>query len=79
TVGGQYNNIGGQVLQSTSTTTATLVYTFSLAAGQTLPAGTGRTFAAQIGGNGTAHPTSGDTWSVTYTTGGTTTTTSGTF
>ena len=29
-----------------------------------------RTFAAQLGGNGTAHPVTGDTWTVNYTTGG---------
>ena len=29
-----------------------------------------RTFAAQMGGNGTAHPVTGDTWTVNYTTGG---------
>jgi hypothetical protein len=38
-----------------------------------------RTFAAQMSGNGTAHPTAGDTWTVTYTSGGTTSTLSGTF
>ncbi len=78
-VGGQYNTIGGQITQASSSTASQLVYTFSLGAGQTLGAGTGRTFAAQIRGNGTAHPTSGDGWSVTYTSGGTTTTTTGTF
>ena len=40
---------------------------------------TSRTFAAQMSGNGTAHPTAGDTWTVTYTSGGTTSTLSGTF
>jgi hypothetical protein len=33
----------------------------------------------QLSGTGTAHPTSGDTYSVTYTSGGTTQTVSGTF
>ena len=32
-----------------------------------------------MSGNGTAHPTAGDTWTVTYTSGGTTSTLSGTF
>jgi len=78
-VGGQYNNIGGQVAQASSATASQLTYTFTLGAGQTLPAGTGRVFAAQIGGTGAAHPTTGDTWSVIYTSGGTQTTSSGTF
>lgn len=77
--GGQYNNIGGTINQSTSTTATQVAYTFTLAPGQQLAAGTGRTFAAQMSPGGTAHPTSGDSWSVTYTSGGTTTTTSGTF
>ncbi|HEV7608566.1 MAG TPA: cellulase family glycosylhydrolase [Steroidobacteraceae bacterium] len=78
-VGGQYNTLGGVIAQSTTVTSTQLVYTYQLAAGQTIAAGTGRTFAAQISGNGTPHPTSGDSWSVTYTSGGTTTTASGTF
>jgi endoglucanase len=78
--GGQYNTIGGSTIaQSVSTTSTQLVYTFTLAAGQQLAAGTGRTFAAQLSPGGTSHPTSGDNWSVTYTSGGTTTTASGTF
>jgi len=77
---GQYNTIGGSAIaQSVSTTSTQVVYTFTLIAGQSLPAGTGRTFAAQMSPGGTAHPTAGDTWSVTYTSGGSSTTTSGTF
>ncbi|HKX26230.1 MAG TPA: hypothetical protein VJ302_00930, partial [Blastocatellia bacterium] len=67
---GQYNTIGGQVLQTNASTATTITYQFTLAAGQTLGAGTNKTFAAQIGGNGTAHPTAGDTYTITYTTGG---------
>jgi hypothetical protein len=78
-VSGQYNTVGGQVAQTSSATATQLTYTFTLGAGQTIPAGTGRTFAAQIGGTGTAHATSGDSWTVTYTSGGASTTTSGTF
>jgi endoglucanase len=78
-VGGQYNTVGGQIAQSTSTTATQLVYTFTLNSGQTLGASTNRTFAAQIRGTGATHPLTGDGWSVTYTSGGTTTTTSGTF
>ena len=47
--GGQYNTIGGSTIaQSVSTTSTQVVYTFTLVAGQSLPAGTGRTFAAQM-------------------------------
>lgn len=76
---GQYNTLGSQVTQSNSSTSTAITYQFSLAAGQSIAAGTDRAFAAQASGTGTAHPTSGDTYSVTYTTGGVTTTTSGTF
>jgi hypothetical protein len=66
---GQYNTVGSQILQSSSSTATTITYQFNLAAGQTL-AGTNRLFAAQMSGSGTVHPTSGDTYTVTYTTGG---------
>jgi hypothetical protein len=56
-----------------------ITYTFTLASGQTLGAGSGRLFATQSTGGGTAHPTSGDTYSVTATSGGATTTQSGHF
>jgi endo-1,4-beta-xylanase len=76
---GQYNTVGGQIQQGNTSTTSTITYQFALAPGQTLGTGTNRTFAAQMGGNGTVHPTSGDTWTVTYTAGGQTVTQSGTF
>jgi endoglucanase len=76
---GQYNTVGGQVAQTNSSTTAAITYQFTLAAGQTLPASTSRTFAVQTSGNGSLHPTAGDTYSVTYTSGGATTTTTGHF
>src|SRR5256885_1686085 len=76
---GQYNTVGGQILMSNSSTASAITYTFTLASGQTLGAGSGRLFAAQTGGNGTAHPTSGDTFTVTATSGGATTTSSGHF
>ena len=47
--------------------------------GQQLSAATMRTFAAQMGGNGTAHPVTGDTWTVNYTTGGVARTQTGRF
>jgi endo-1,4-beta-xylanase len=67
---GIYNTVGGQILQSNTVTAATITYQFTLAAGQTLGLGTNRTFAAQTSGSGTIHPTIGDTYTVTYTTGG---------
>jgi hypothetical protein len=76
---GQYNTVGGVITQSNSSAAATVTYTFTLAPGQTLAPSTSRTFAAQMSGNGTAHPTAGDTWMVTSTSGGTTSTLSGTF
>jgi hypothetical protein len=67
---GQYNTVGSQILQSNSSTATTITYQFNLAAGQTLGTATNRIFAAQMSGSGTVHPTSGDTYTVTYTTGG---------
>jgi uncharacterized membrane protein len=76
---GMYNTVGGQFAQTNSSTAAAITYQWTLGAGQTLPASTNRLFAAQAGGTGTPHPVSGDTWTVTYTTGGQTFTQSGTF
>ena len=70
TFNGQYNTVGGQILQSHSSNGSTISYTFTLAAGQTLPPGTSWLFDAQAGGNGTVHPTSGDTYTLNYVTGG---------
>jgi len=67
---GQYNTVGGQILQSNTVATTTITYQFTLASGQTLGLGANRTFAAQMSGSGTLHPTAGDTWAVSYTTGG---------
>jgi endoglucanase len=79
TASGQYNTVGGQITQSNTTTASAITYQFTLAPGQTLGAATNRMFAVQMGGNGTAHPTAGDTYAVTYTTGGQTSTASGHF
>ena len=76
---GMYNTVGGQIAQTNSSTTAAITYTFTLAAGQTLSPATGRLFAMQMSGNGTAHPTSGDTYVVSYNAGSGTQTASGTF
>ncbi len=67
---GAYNTVGGQITQTNASTASTVTYTWTLNAGQTLNASTSRTFAAQFGGTGTAHPVTGDTWTVIYTTGG---------
>ncbi|HKE96600.1 MAG TPA: hypothetical protein VKB34_19985 [Povalibacter sp.] len=77
-VSGQYNTLGGQVTQSNSSTTAAITYQYTLSSGSIGPSNN-MTFAAQASGTGTAHPTSGDTYTVTYTTGGQTFTQSGTF
>jgi hypothetical protein len=79
TFSGQYNTVGGQITQSHSSTASTITYQFNLTAGQTLPAGTGWLFDAQMGGTGTAHLTTGDTYTVNYTAGGQNFTLSGHF
>jgi len=76
---GQYNTIGGIISQSNNSTASAITYVFSLNAGQTLTPGTNRTFAVQMSGNGTVHPTSGDTYTVTGTAGGQPFTLTGTF
>jgi hypothetical protein len=76
---GQYNTVGGQILQSNSTTATAITYQFTLAAGQTLGVGTNRLFAAQTSGSGTVHPTAGDSYTITYTSGGAMFTRTGTF
>ena len=75
----QYNTVGGQIQQSNTSTASTVTYQFTLAPGQTLGPASNRTFAAQTSGTGTAHPTAGDTFTVTYTTGGVTYTQTGHF
>ncbi len=75
---GSYFTYGGVTLTHTDNGT-TITYTFTLSAGQTLPANTNLLGAAQFGGNGTAHSTTGDTWSLTTTSNGATNTLSGHF
>jgi hypothetical protein len=65
-----YNTFGPQIVNSNSRGPS-LTYTYSLSAGQTLGPGSG-TFAAQMNGNGTTHDFAHDSWTVTYTSGGTT-------
>jgi len=76
---GQYNTVGGAIAQTNSSTSAAITYQFTLASGQTLAASSGRTFAIQTSGTGTLHPTTGDTYNVSYTSGGQSFTTSGHF
>jgi hypothetical protein len=78
TFNGLYNTVGSQIQQSHATGASTFTYNFTLTPGQTVSAGNW-TFAAQTNGTGTAHPTSGDTYTVTYTTGGQTYTQTGHF
>jgi hypothetical protein len=76
---GQYNTIGAQVAQGHTSSATTIDYKFTLASGQTLSPGSGYTFATQTSGSGTVHPTAGDIYTVTYTTGGVSYTQSGHF
>lgn len=66
---GAYNTVGGSISQSHTGTTPTIVYQYTLVAGQNLVPGS-YLFDAQIGATGTAHPTTGDTFTVTGTSGG---------
>jgi glycosyl hydrolase family 113 len=76
---GMYNTVGGLIQQSNSITPTTIKYQFTLAPGQALSPGANWTFAAQTSGTGMLHPVAGDTYSITYTTGGATFTQSGHF
>jgi hypothetical protein len=67
---GQYNTVGGTIAQSNSSTASAITYVFTLSSGQTLAPATNRAFAVQMGGTGTVHPSSGDTYVVNYTSGG---------
>jgi len=78
TFNGQYNTVGS-FTQSHTSTASTITYQFTLGTGQILPPGTSWIFAAQSGGSGTAHPTSGDTYSLSYTAGGSNFTATGHF
>jgi hypothetical protein len=75
TYNSSYNTVGSAIVTSHASG-ANIVYTFTLASGQSIGAGS-YTFAAQLNGNGTTHNAASDTWSVTYTSGGATYTKSG--
>lgn len=76
---GQYNTVGGSIVDSHGSMATAITYQYNLSAGQTLSPGTGYLFDAQMSGTGTAHATTGDTFAVTYTTGGQTFTQTGHF
>lgn len=78
TYNGMYTTAGNVTLSHVDNGT-TITYTFTLASGQSVAPGTNQIAAAQLGGNGTAHATSGDLWSITTTSGGKTNTVSGHF
>lgn len=80
TYSGQYTNYWGNMIAMSNTqTSSAIVYRYVLNPGQTVPPGTNWLAAAQFGGNGTPHATSGDTYRVTATSGGVARTFSGTF
>jgi hypothetical protein len=75
---GMYTTFGG------ATTThvdngSTITYTYTLGAGQTISPSSNLLAAAQFGGTGTAHATTGDLWSITTTADGVTSTQNGHF
>jgi endo-1,4-beta-xylanase len=63
-----YNTVGSGITMTNSSTSSAITYTFTLASGQSLNPGS-FTFAAQMSGTGTTHPTSGDTFTVTSSAG----------
>ena len=76
---GSYNTVGDMIRQSTTSSAKALTYQFILQPGQTLAPGQNRRFASQANGSGTVHPSTGDSYSVTYTVEGVTRTISGHF
>jgi hypothetical protein len=77
---GQYDSYWGNMLSmGNRQTSSTVIYNYTLNAGQSVPAGENWVVAAQFGGNGTPHPTSGDTYTLTATSGGVARVLTGTF
>jgi hypothetical protein len=70
---------GGLITQSSSTSGGVITYTSVLTGGQTIAAGSSGIIYAQFSGTGSVRSSSGDTWVVTSTSGGVTSTLSGTF
>jgi poly(hydroxyalkanoate) depolymerase family esterase len=74
-----YSSIAVPFTMSHSDNGSTIVFTYTLNAGQSLAAGTNWTFAAQITGTGTPHATANDTYTVTTTSNNVTDTLNGHF
>ena len=75
---GMYDNVGGFTqANNSSANLPAITYTWTRTGGS-LSAGSGRLFVAQTNGN-QPHPSTGDSWTVTYTTGGQSFTQSGTY
>jgi hypothetical protein len=75
---GMYDNVGGFTgTNNNGANLPAITYTFTRTGGS-LGAGSGRLVVAQTSGN-QPHPSAGDTWTVTYTTGGQSFTQSGTY
>jgi hypothetical protein len=71
---------GGDLAQSSGSVGGSIVYSYVLTAGSSIAANySGGTVYAQFGGTGTPRVSSGDSWSVTSTSGGLTSTLNGTF
>jgi endoglucanase len=78
TYSSMYSSVSG-ITTTHADNGSTITYTYTLNSGQTLAVGTNWLVAAQLSGTGSAHATSGDTWSVTTTSGGKNGTVSGHF
>jgi prepilin-type N-terminal cleavage/methylation domain-containing protein len=75
----QYNSFPSGVTNANSTSGSAITYTYVLTSGSIPAAYNGGNVYAQFSDNGIAHPTSGDLWSVTSTSGGVTSTLNGHF
>ena len=69
TFNGSYEILGAVSKKNTNTASGTPI-TFTFTGTAALGTGSGRLFVAQTNGSGTAHPSTGDTWTVTYTVAG---------
>ena len=76
TFNGSYETVGG-FTRTNSPSASPIVFTYTRAA--SLPAGTNRLFVAQTNGTGAPHPSTGDTWTITYNIGAQSFTANGTF
>jgi hypothetical protein len=76
---GQWDSFPGDLTDSVTTSNGVIVYTYVLNSGQTVPANNNSAVDAQWAGTGTVHSTTTDTYSVTSTSGGVTSTVTGHF